>query len=148
MLFGRITLVFVVTHIQSLSQFISCIARHNYFINQTAFGCTVRVGELILILLYYLLLLFGSRFTIQDVYCTLGTHHCNFRLWISQIHISTCRLAGHDDIGSTVCLTGNQGDFGNCCLGVCIHDFRTVANNAVVLLHRTGKKTGNILKSN
>ncbi len=59
MLFRRIALVFVVTHFQSLNQFITSIARHNYFINQTTFGSTVRIGELIFVLLDDLLLLFG-----------------------------------------------------------------------------------------
>mgnify|MGYP006913763415 CR=1 FL=1 len=52
-LFRRIALVFVVTHFQSLNEFIAGVTGHNHFINQAAFCRTIRVREFIFVIFDY-----------------------------------------------------------------------------------------------
>ena len=135
MLFRWIALILVVRHLQCLHQLVAGIARHDDLVYEATLGSAVRVGELVFILLDNLLLLFGRGLTVEDVHRTLGTHHGDFRLRISQVHVGTRRFAGHHDVGAAVCLAGNQRYLGHGGLGIGIDNLGAVADDAVVLLH-------------
>ena len=68
MFLRRIALVFVVTHFQSLNEFIAGVTGHNHFINQAAFCRTIRVREFIFVIFDYFLFFFRSGFPIEDIY--------------------------------------------------------------------------------
>ena len=106
-LFRWIALVFVVTHFQSLNEFIAGVTGHNHFINQAAFCRTIRVREFILVIFDYFLFFFRSGFPIEDIYSSRSSHNGYFRLWVSQVHIGSRRLAGHDNVGTSISFTGN-----------------------------------------
>ena len=107
MFLRRIALVFIVTHFQSLNKFVTSVTGHNHLINQTTFCRTIRIGEFIFVFLDNLSFLFRSRLAVKNIHCSFCTHDGYFRLWVSQVHIGSRRLAGHDNVGTSISFTGN-----------------------------------------
>ena len=50
------------------------------------------------------------------------------------------------DVGAAVCLAGNQRYLGHGGLGIGIDNLGAMADDAVVLLHRSGQEAGNIFE--
>ena len=134
MLLGWIGLVLVAAAFEALDERLAGVGGRNDVVDEAQLGCAIGVVELFLILLDALGLLFGSLLAIKDRHGALGTHHGDFGALVSQIDISSELLAVHHDVGTSVCLAGNQGDLRHSGFGKGVEKLGTMTNDAAMLL--------------
>src|SRR5437588_13060593 len=97
MLLGRVLIALVLEQGERSDQFWSCLGRFNYFINKSALGGDVRIGEFFFKLIHAgsarrrLILAFGDFAAIQNINCSLSSHYRNLR-----------RRPGEVDVGANV----------------------------------------------
>src|SRR5271168_69735 len=84
---------------------------------------------------------------VDDVYRPFRAHHGNFRGRPRKVRVGADVLAGHDAIRASVGLARDHRDLRHRRLGKRKQQLRAVLDNAPKLLLRTGKKTGNVFKS-
>ena len=146
MFFWWIRLYFVFSHVQRLYQFNSGLIGQNCFVDISQFGTFIGGGEVFPVFADGFFFRCCIGLAIQDIYCAFGSHDGNFGCRVGKIDIAACFLARHDDIGAAVGFARDERYFGYGCLRVGVNDFCAVADNAVVFLYGSGKKTGYIFK--
>ncbi len=148
MFFRRIRLHLVLCHFQCLDQTFAGLSRIDDFVDESQFGSLIRSSKLFFVSFQFFTFCLCIRFAEQDVYRTFRTHYCNFCTWVSEVHVSSGLLGVHHNICAAVCLARNHRNLRNGSFGVSINYFRPVADDAVVLLRISGKKSRHIFESN
>src|SRR5699024_12002335 len=79
---------------------------------------------------------------------TIRPHDRYFGIWPGVYEISTDRFTVEGNVSPAICLTGDDGYFRNCCFGICVKYFGTMADDSTVFLFHTREKPGDIFKGN
>ena len=145
MLLRWIALILVAAALQASDDGATGVGWRDDVIDVTQLCGAIRVGELGLILLDALLLLLWGLLAIEDRDGTLGTHHGNLGALVGEIDIGTELLAVHHDVGTSVCLAGDEGDLRHGSLSIGIEQLGTMTNDAAVLLIDAWHEAGDIL---
>ena len=84
---------------------------------------------------------------IEDFYSSVGTHYSDVGAWPGVVYISSQLLAAHYDMRSAVAFAKCDGDFRNRRLAVGIEKFRSVGDDAAILLLGAAEKSRHVHKA-
>ena len=141
MLLPRIGLLLGLKDFEIFAESATGLERLDDVINETSLGGHERIGEVVRVLSLVLLEVLTTEDNLDG---TFSTHDGNFTVGPRVVGITAEMLGGHDAVGTTVRLTGNDGDLGDSGFSVSVDELSTLTNNTVVLLVDTGEETGDI----
>ena len=141
MLLPRIGLLLGLKNFKILAESLTGLERLNNIINETSLSSHERIGEVVRVLGLVLLEVLTAEDNLDS---TFSTHDSNLAVGPRVVGITAEMLGGHDAVGTTVGLTGNDGDLGDGGFSVSVDELGTLTNNTVVLLVDTGEETGDI----
>ena len=141
MLSPRIGLLLGSEELEILAESLTGLDGIDDVIDETALGSHKRIGEVVRVLGDVLLDVLATE---DDLDGTLGTHDGDLTVGPGVVGITTKVLGGHDAVGTTITLTGDDGDLGDGGLGVGVDELGTLTNDTSVLLVDTGQESGDI----
>lgn len=104
---------------------------HDYVVNIASLCCLQGIGELMLV---FCGLFFDVLASKDDFNCSFSAHDSDLGGWPGIVEITVQMLRGHDIVSATICLSGDESDFGNGGFSICVEKFRSVLDDAAVLL--------------
>jgi len=134
-------------------EFDTCEGGVDNLIDEALLVSNIRISNLITILSHELLLesdgigSLSKLLTIEDCDSAIGTHDSDLGSRPSKAVIATDTLGVHDDIGTAVALTEDDGNLRNSRTGVGVEELCTIADDAEVLLIGTREEAWDILES-
>ena len=128
-------------HLQVVSNDLAGAARLDNVIYVSTFRSLQWVGKCAFVLGCLSLTILTSEY---DFDCSLGAHDSNLGRGPRVVIVSVEVLRGHDIVGASVGLPGDEGNLGHCGFGICVEEFRTVLNNTSELLYSAGEESWHV----
>ena len=141
MLLPRIGLLLGLEDFEIFAETLTSFERLDDVIDEASLSGHERIGKVVGV---FGLVLLEVLSTEDDLDGTFGTHDGDFTVGPRVVGITAEMLGGHDAVGTTVGLTGDDGDLGDGGFGVGVDELGAFTNDTVVFLVDTGEESGDI----